>query len=257
MVFGVIVAAVGQPRPVFSMFYTPEGNDSQRSARQQAIIRRVADDHSFQLQCMREAARAAEDRGFSAKFTPPPSASQSGGPASSTSVSTHSLGLANSSTVAVSAPAVLGSRSLGELKGNKRSAWSSSNPETAAGPAVRESGVLEGILMLQVSCLFRSPKLVLWKRVDEMLYMVAFEVTENCLLVSNFLTFFVHILADVFGVHANSPPLADLLEKRPDALLVALHHLLPGGQLMFTNVARAHRIKADVKEALQQGGSTG
>ncbi|KAL8454584.1 hypothetical protein Emed_000305 [Eimeria media] len=256
MVFGVIVAAVGQPRPVFSIFYTPEGHDSQRSVRQQAIIRRVADDHSFKLQCMREASRAAEDRGFSAKHTPAPNASSSVGTPGSASLSSLSAGLSNSSNSAVNTSSALGSRSSGDAKGNNRSAWSSSRPEAAASSAGRGDGVLEGILMLQVSSLFSSPKLVLWKRVDEMLYMVAFEVTENCLLVSNFLTFFISIVADIFGVHANSPPLADLLEKRPDALLVTLHHLLPGGQLMFTNVARALRIKADVKEALQQGGNT-
>lgn len=41
--------------------------------------------------------------------------------------------------------------------------------------------------------------------------MVAFDVTENCLLVSNFLTLFIHILADIFGVNADSPPLGDLV----------------------------------------------
>ncbi|KAL8435679.1 hypothetical protein ACSSS7_002340 [Eimeria intestinalis] len=207
---------------------------------------------------MREASRAAEDRGFSTRCTPPANASSTGGAGSSTSLSSHSSGLTNSTSLPVAAaPAGLGPRGSGDAKGNKRSAWSSTKPETSGGPGGRAEGVLEGILMLQVSTLFKSPKLVLWKRVDEMLYMVAYEVTENSLLVSNFLTFFIHILADVFGVHSNSPPLADLFEKRPDALLVALHHLLPGGQLMFMNVARAFRIKADVKEALQQGGPMG
>ena len=43
------------------------------------------------------------------------------------------------------------------------------------------------------------------------LYMIVFEVNENCLLVSLSLTFFIHIIADIFGVHASSPPLTQLV----------------------------------------------
>lgn len=41
--------------------------------------------------------------------------------------------------------------------------------------------------------------------------MVAFDVTENCLLVSNFLTLFIHILAEIFGVNADSPSMEELV----------------------------------------------
>lgn len=44
--------------------------------------------------------------------------------------------------------------------------WTSKLDSGASG-AGPDDGILEGILMLQVSSLFNSPKLVLWKRVDE------------------------------------------------------------------------------------------
>lgn len=247
MVFGLIIAAVGKPQPTFSIFFTPEGNDSQRNIRQQAIIRRVADDHSFQLQCMREA-RSSEDSRCTARPTPQAAGAFSGGPIGGRAASGQA---ASTSSASAAAEGLAGLWPATEAKGSKRQ-WSGKAGSVSFGSGV-DGGILEGILMLQVSSLFSSPKLVLWKRVDEMLYMVAFDVTENCLLVSNFLTLFIHILADIFGVNSDSPPLADLYQKRPDALLVTLHHLLPGGQLLFTNIPRAQRIKADIKDALRQG----
>ncbi|XP_026189682.1 uncharacterized protein LOC34618658 [Cyclospora cayetanensis] len=251
MVFGVVIAAVGQPQPTFSIFFTPEGNDSQRSIRQQAIIRRVADDHSFQLQCIREGQHTASPSGLQSHTI---TGIAPGGP-SGGSVVSGQVDVSSSTSSAASGTSTVNVLREADVKGSKRQ-WTSGTQGGISGTAP-EDGVLEGLLMLQVSTLFSSPKLVLWKRVDEMLYMVVFEVTENCLLVSNFLTLFIHILADIFGVTADSPPLTNLYQKRPDALLVTLHYLLPGGQLLFTNIPRMQRIKADIKEALRQGAQGG
>ncbi|CDJ42622.1 hypothetical protein, conserved [Eimeria tenella] len=236
MVFGVIVAAVGQTQPVFSIFYTPEGNDSLRIVRQQAIIRRVADDHSFQLQCLRGAQQAGEEK----------LSQQKAAAANSAAAGTSLFGalISNSISAQEELHAPAGAKRSADSKPGKRQ-WGESG-------VCPENGMLEGVLLLPISSLFSTPKFVLWKRVDELLYAVVLDLAENCLLASNALTLFIHILADIFGVKTDSAPLSDLFLKRPDALLVTLHYLLPGGQLMFLNVSRAQRIKADVKDALRQ-----
>ncbi|KAL8425601.1 hypothetical protein Efla_004436 [Eimeria flavescens] len=204
----------------------------------QAIIRRVADDHSFQLQCMREAAAAAEDRRPAAK----PSAGGAG--ATSSGVLPGALAAAASAAGSAVPPHAADAAAAA---GGKRT-WSGKGDGGGAFALGAESGLLEGIFMLQVSSLLNAPKLVLWKRVDEMLYACVFEVTENCLLVSSFLTLFIHILADIFGVHADSPPLTDLFQKRPDALLVTLHHLLPGPESQSELTGGHLQRAADVHE---------
>ncbi|OEH73975.1 hypothetical protein cyc_01692 [Cyclospora cayetanensis] len=171
----------------------------------QAIIRRVADDHSFQLQCIREGQHTASPSGLQSHTI---TGIAPGGP-SGGSVVSGQVDVSSSTSSAASGTSTVNVLREADVKGSKRQ-WTSGTQGGISGTAP-EDGVLEGLLMLQVSTLFSSPKLVLWKRVDEMLYMVVFEVTENCLLVSNFLTLFIHILADIFGVTADSPPLTNLV----------------------------------------------
>jgi len=50
MVYGLMVHSVDSSQTVhFSIFYTPEGNDGRKKTRQQTIMRRILEEHLFQM----------------------------------------------------------------------------------------------------------------------------------------------------------------------------------------------------------------
>lgn len=50
MVYGLMIHSVDSCQTLyFSIFYTPEGNDSQKKTRQQTIMRRILEEHLFQM----------------------------------------------------------------------------------------------------------------------------------------------------------------------------------------------------------------
>uniref|UniRef100_A0A0G4HJB0 AP complex mu/sigma subunit domain-containing protein n=1 Tax=Chromera velia CCMP2878 TaxID=1169474 RepID=A0A0G4HJB0_9ALVE len=58
MVYGILIHSAENSQKLFlSNFYTPEGNDAQKKARQQAVMRRILDEHFFQIQCASDSSR--------------------------------------------------------------------------------------------------------------------------------------------------------------------------------------------------------
>ena len=50
MVYGVLIHSVASSQKLFfSNFYTPEGNDESKKIRQQTVMRRVLEEHLFQM----------------------------------------------------------------------------------------------------------------------------------------------------------------------------------------------------------------
>mmetsp|Transcript_37064 Transcript_37064/g.105989 ORF Transcript_37064/g.105989 Transcript_37064/m.105989 type:complete len:201 (-) Transcript_37064:103-705(-) len=108
---------------------------------------------------------------------------------------------------------------------------------------------MEGILRLQASALFEYPKLVVWKQVDKVVYTLVCEPLDNPLLASNFLTLFISKLNDHFRKGGG---IVEEVVARPDEVLAILNHLLPGGQLLFTNFRLYKHFGAQIGRMLGQ-----
>eukprot|EP00421_Protoceratium_reticulatum_P023016 CAMPEP_0168385508 /NCGR_PEP_ID=MMETSP0228-20121227/14956_1 /TAXON_ID=133427 /ORGANISM="Protoceratium reticulatum, Strain CCCM 535 (=CCMP 1889)" /LENGTH=171 /DNA_ID=CAMNT_0008398695 /DNA_START=192 /DNA_END=704 /DNA_ORIENTATION=+ len=113
---------------------------------------------------------------------------------------------------------------------------------------------MEGILRLQASALFEYPKLVVWKQVDKVVYTLVCEPLDNPLLASNFLTLFISKLNDHFRKGGG---IVEEVVARPDEVLAILNHLLPGGQLLFTNFRLYKHFGAQIGRMLGQKAEPG
>uniref|UniRef100_A0A7S2KS53 Uncharacterized protein n=1 Tax=Zooxanthella nutricula TaxID=1333877 RepID=A0A7S2KS53_9DINO len=118
-----------------------------------------------------------------------------------------------------------------------------------SGSAQQGTDYTEGILRLQASQLFEYPKLVVWKQVDKVVYTLVCEPLDNPLLASNFLTLFIHELNDHFRKGGS---IITEVAARPDEVLVILTFLLPGGQLLFSNIHLYRHFKAQIAQVLAQ-----
>ncbi|KYK63247.1 hypothetical protein TGPRC2_220120 [Toxoplasma gondii TgCatPRC2] len=311
MVYGIVIFASEGSVPLFSSFYTPEGNDEQMRKREQAVIRRVVEDHLFQVQCTRDVLLACAP----SSIAPTPSAS------SGSSLSTHSYGgkrltgtgaSASGGRAGLDSPQHLATNAVtgpggqtadtegvghhggmlasGGGGGFRSFRGRSGRPQTQAqkrgGPGNsgaqapapgasaleaaeaeakrREAAataasfaaaeVMEGVLLLQPSSLFASPKIVVWKHVESISYALICGAVDNVLLGANFLTLFVHCLAECFATDKiiSTQLFAQQLLSRPDIILLVLHFLLPGGQLLFINGSQAKFLKGKIKAAVDQ-----
>ncbi|CBZ51427.1 conserved hypothetical protein [Neospora caninum Liverpool] len=289
MVYGIVIFATEGSVPLFSSFYTPEGNDEQMRKREQAVIRRVVEDHLFQVQCTRDVLLAC---------TPsppaPPSSTASTGSSSLTinpyggkrltgagagsrswldaphhPAGNGAAGTAGKAAEAESMSAPGGVRTAGgggagfrrkprggpepsALEAAEAAAKRREAAVTAANIAAAE--VMEGVLLLQRSSLFASPKVVVWKHVESISYALICGAVDNILLGANFLTLFIHCLAESFASDKiiSTQLFAQQLLSRPDLILLVLHFLLPGGQLIFINGSQAKFLKGKIKAALDQ-----
>lgn len=197
MVYGLMIHSVDSSQTLhFSIFYTPEGNDSHKKTRQQTIMRRILEEHLFQTHSgdqhgsVRSKAASTLDDDWLFRFT--------------------------------------------------------SDAKSAGQPGMEYT---EGIIRLHSSPLFESPKLIVWKQVDKVVHTLVCEPLDNTLLASNFLTLFVHELND--HVRKGGSVVEETV-ARPDEVLTILNFLLPGGQLLFTNLHLYKHLKAQVAALLSQ-----
>ncbi|CEL92266.1 unnamed protein product [Vitrella brassicaformis CCMP3155] len=245
MVYGLMIHSVDSShRLFFSIFYSPEGNDGQKKTRQQTIMRRILEEHLFQTQCASDAPPKPVPKGR--MHFPSPM--------------THSSAALPSGAAAADDDWFL------RLYANTDSGSRRSSPPAAA------ADITEGILRFQPSPLFQTPKLVVWKQMDKVAYTLICEPLDNVLLATTFLTLFVHVMIEHFrpfqpgsgmGMPMGLPvPMAAKRQQhnviaeeflaRPDDILVILHHLLPGGQLSFTNLSLCTYLKGRINVMLAQ-----
>lgn len=114
--------------------------------------------------------------------------------------------------------------------------------------------------------LFSSPKLLVWKQIEGLSYVLITEPLENALLATNFLTLFIAELyrhgdgcasfenqkgEEVPSPHSHSIA-QQLLMKKPEEVLTILHFLLPGGVLQFTNFSHYTFQREKIGQMLAQ-----
>ncbi|PHJ16207.1 hypothetical protein CSUI_009981 [Cystoisospora suis] len=100
MVYGVIVFSAEGSSPLFSTFFTPEGNDEHMQKRQQGVIRKVVEDRLFQVQCSRDVLLASRSPDINSPIDDPLSSTTGlggGGASQSLRSSSSSASLAFSS----------------------------------------------------------------------------------------------------------------------------------------------------------------
>ena len=101
--------------------------------------------------------------------------------------------------------------------------------------------------------LFDTPKIIAWKQVDQIAYTMVLETHENPLMATTFLTILVHEItrAIVPTKGSGGSDVDSTFVDRPDQVLVILHHLLPGGQLLFMNHAMYTNLRSQCQEVLK------
>ncbi|PFH32248.1 hypothetical protein BESB_021890 [Besnoitia besnoiti] len=302
MVYGIVIFTAQGSVPLFSSFFTPEGNDDQMQNREQAVMRRVVEDRLFQVQCARDVilacapspssptgAAASAGASFSFSRYERKKAAGAGAPGARSGADAACRSPANEAPGAAGKPgesessfggggggavgaAATGNRAFrASNAGRAATAGNEKDRETASGGAAGAEAeaaakrraaasaaaaeVMEGVFLLQQASLFAAPKVVVWKHVESISYALICTALDNVLLGANFLTLFIHCLADSFAsdkVASTQGSFAQQLLSHPDIILLVLHFLLPGGQLIFINGNQAKFLKNKIKAAMEQ-----
>jgi hypothetical protein len=99
---------------------------------------------------------------------------------------------------------------------------------------------------LPKSSLVESPKIVLWRRQDLVMYTLLCFLDESRLLGSSFLSMFPALLSE----HVKNPALNSQpreIMARPDDVLLLAHQFLPNGQLLFTSPEYVKQLKKETE----------
>ncbi|CAD7976260.1 unnamed protein product [Amoebophrya sp. A25] len=278
MVYGLLIHA-HDGRAFFSIFWSAEGNDSRKRIRQQAVIRRVVEECTYQKNFFAPAAEGRH-RLLEGLF----------GVTRAERIQ-DATRRKNGSSLDLSFPSALfGSGLFGSSRGQKDNDLFPHDERTLLSSGDRaqydESSTRcalpgrqqEGVLRMGSQSLFETSKVIVWKQVGDVYFTLICEPLENSLLARNFLTLFIAELHRHFesakydkkdtketigGQTAASPEqrpkgkseggMDEHVSQRPDEVLMMLHYLLPGGQLLFSSY-NLHNflVKGHVTEALAE-----
>jgi len=99
--------------------------------------------------------------------------------------------------------------------------------------------------------LFKTQKIVIWKQVASVFYIMVLEPLENTQLAVQFLHNFPNLIDDNFKRSGMSAHPKEFL-NRPEEFLIFLHTFLPQGQLRFQNEYFTRFLRKDFESILQK-----